>query len=62
MDPREGGLGSLDAGRMRQLKRLGFSDARLAQLTGTDEAAVRALRRAFGVRPVYKRIDSCAGD
>lgn len=57
-----GGLASLDARRMRALKRLGFSDARLAQLTGTDEAAVRALRRAFGVRPVYKRVDSCAGE
>jgi carbamoyl-phosphate synthase large subunit len=56
------GLSALDARRMRELKRMGFSDARLAQLTGTDEAAVRALRRAFGVRPVYKRIDSCAGE
>ncbi|WP_133479561.1 carbamoyl-phosphate synthase large subunit [Cognatilysobacter segetis] len=56
------GLASLDAGRMRALKRMGFSDARLAQVTGTDEGAVRALRRAFGVRPVYKRIDSCAGE
>ena len=45
-----------------QLKRMGFSDARLAQLTGTDETAVRALRRAFGVRPVYKRVDSCAAE
>ncbi|MFZ5657514.1 MAG: carbamoyl-phosphate synthase large subunit [Pseudomonadota bacterium] len=56
------GLSALDARRMRELKRMGFSDARLAQITGTDEAAVRALRRAFGVRPVYKRIDSCAGE
>ncbi|GAB1596033.1 carbamoyl-phosphate synthase large subunit [Lysobacter claricitrinus] len=56
------GLAALDARRMRALKRMGFSDARLAQLTGTDETAVRALRRAFGVRPVYKRIDSCAGE
>ena len=56
------GLAALDAGRMRALKRMGFSDARLAQLTNTDETAVRALRRAFGVRPVYKRIDSCAAE
>jgi carbamoyl-phosphate synthase large subunit len=56
------GLAALDARRIRALKRMGFSDARLAQLTATDEAAVRALRRAFGVRPVYKRIDSCAGE
>lgn len=56
------GLSSFDARRMRALKRMGFSDARLAQLTGTDEGAVRALRRAFGVRPVYKRVDSCAAE
>ena len=58
----DGGLASLDAARMRELKRMGFSDARLAQLTGTDETAVRTLRRAFGVRPVYKRVDSCAAE
>ena len=56
------GLEGLDADRMRVLKRMGFSDARLAQLTGSDEQAVRALRRAFNVRPVYKRVDSCAGE
>src|SRR5688572_19159692 len=56
------GLSALDARRLRQLKRKGFADARLAHLTGTDEAAVRALRRAFGVRPVYKRVDSCAAE
>ncbi len=58
----EAGLSALDPKRMRALKRMGFSDARLAQLTGTDEAAVRTLRRAFGVRPVYKRVDSCAAE
>ena len=56
------GLDSLDAGRLRKLKRNGFSDARLAQLTGTNEAAIRALRRAHKVRPVYKRVDSCAAE
>jgi carbamoyl-phosphate synthase large subunit len=56
------GLGVLDAARMRALKRKGFSDARLASLLGTDEAAVRKLRQAFGVRPVYKRVDSCAAE
>ncbi|KIQ96443.1 carbamoyl-phosphate synthase large subunit [Lysobacter sp. A03] len=61
-DVAEHGLSALDAGRMRELKRMGFSDARLAQLTGTDETAVRSLRRAFGVRPVYKRVDSCAAE
>ncbi len=59
---REGGLHSLDAGRLRELKSLGFSDARLATLAGTDEAALRALRHALGVRPVYKRVDSCAAE
>ncbi|HET6632844.1 MAG TPA: carbamoyl-phosphate synthase large subunit [Rhodanobacteraceae bacterium] len=58
----EQGLASLDAGRMRELKRLGFADARIAALVGTDEAAVRHLRHTLGVRPVYKRVDSCAGE
>jgi carbamoyl-phosphate synthase large subunit len=57
-----GGLAALDAARMRSLKRKGFADARLAELVGTDENAVRALRRAFNVRPVYKRVDSCAAE
>ncbi len=59
---REGGLKALHAARLRELKRLGFSDARLAQLSGTDEAALRVLRHALGVRPVYKRVDSCAAE
>ncbi len=56
------GLDGLDAMRLRALKRKGFSDIRIAQLTGTNESAVRALRKAFGVRPVYKRVDSCAAE
>jgi len=56
------GLAGLDAARMRSLKRKGFSDSRIATLVGTDERAVRALRHAFGVRPVYKRVDSCAAE
>ena len=56
------GISALDALRMRELKRLGFSDARLAELTSTDEAAIRHLRRTLGVRPVYKRVDSCAAE
>ncbi len=56
------GLDGLDAAHLRVLKRMGFSDARIAELTGTNEGAVRALRKAFGVRPVYKRVDSCAGE
>ncbi|HEY9133154.1 MAG TPA: carbamoyl-phosphate synthase large subunit [Dyella sp.] len=56
------GISKLDALRMRELKRMGFSDARLAELIGTDEAAVRHLRHTLGVRPVYKRVDSCAAE
>ncbi|MDW2981672.1 MAG: carbamoyl-phosphate synthase large subunit [Rhodanobacter sp.] len=56
------GIAALDAPRMRALKRMGFSDARLAELTSSDEAAVRHLRRTLGVRPVYKRVDSCAAE
>jgi carbamoyl-phosphate synthase large subunit len=49
------GIDALDKARLRRLKRMGFSDARLAQ-------AVRALRHAHGVRPVFKRVDSCAAE
>jgi carbamoyl-phosphate synthase large subunit len=56
------GLSSLGAARLRKLKRAGFSDARLAQLVGTDEGAVRALRNTHKVKPVYKRVDSCAAE
>ena len=47
---------------MRSLKAMGFSDARLAVLTETSEAEVTAQRRALGVRPVFKRIDTCAAE
>ena len=47
---------------LRRLKALGFSDARLAVLGGTDAGAVEALRKRLGVRAVYKRIDTCAGE
>ncbi len=50
------------AGAFRRLKAMGFSDARLAVLTGRGEAEVRAARRALGVRPVFKRIDTCAAE
>ncbi|MDA0997281.1 MAG: carbamoyl-phosphate synthase large subunit, partial [Proteobacteria bacterium] len=51
-----------EAQAMLRLKKMGFSDARLAELTGGDEDAVSALRRAMGVTPVYKRVDTCAGE
>ncbi|MCB1393145.1 carbamoyl-phosphate synthase large subunit, partial [Nitrobacter sp.] len=47
---------------MCTLKAMGFSDARLAVLSGRTEAEVKALRRTLGVRPVYKRIDTCAAE
>ncbi len=51
-----------DAENMRWLKAMGFSDARLAKLTGLREEDVRAHRWRLGVRPVYKRIDTCAAE
>ena len=48
--------------QMRGLKALGFSDARLAKLTNSTEAAVSAHRKALNVVPVYKRIDTCAAE
>ncbi|HWV97999.1 MAG TPA: carbamoyl-phosphate synthase large subunit, partial [Xanthobacteraceae bacterium] len=47
---------------MRTLKSMGFSDARLAVLANTTEAEVKQLRQSLGVRPVYKRIDTCAAE
>ncbi|SFK02874.1 carbamoyl-phosphate synthase large subunit [Celeribacter neptunius] len=47
---------------LRQLKMMGFSDARLAKLTGRDEANVRRARRNLGVTAVFKRIDTCAAE
>ena len=52
----------LDAARLRVLKRNGFSDRQLAKLTNRSEEDVRAERHAFGVRPVYKRVDTCAAE
>jgi len=50
------------ADRLRGWKRMGFSDRRLATLLGTTEDKVRALRHKLKVRPVYKRVDSCAAE
>ena len=58
---RAGGLPETAEG-FRALKAQGFSDARLAHLARQPEADVRAARRALGVRPVFKRIDTCAGE
>jgi carbamoyl-phosphate synthase large subunit len=56
------GIEALDAARMRALKRKGFADSRLASLTGATEQAVRERRHSQGIRPVYKRVDSCAAE
>jgi carbamoyl-phosphate synthase large subunit len=55
-------LEQIDADTMRQLKQQGFGDLRLATLLKTSEQSVRATRHAFGLRPVYKRVDTCAGE
>ncbi|MBP9063492.1 MAG: carbamoyl-phosphate synthase large subunit, partial [Aquabacterium sp.] len=55
-------LDSLTAAEMRYLKQKGFSDRRLAKLMGTDQHAVRKARHALNVRPVYKRVDTCAAE
>jgi carbamoyl-phosphate synthase large subunit len=55
-------LGDVDAETLLQLKRRGFSDRRLAFLLDTVEAEVRKLRHQFNVRPVYKRVDTCAAE
>ena len=49
-------------GDLRRYKRLGLSDRRIAALTKQSEAEVRAARHAQGVRPVYKRVDTCAAE
>jgi carbamoyl-phosphate synthase large subunit len=55
-------LESLTADHLRTLKRSGFADARLAKLLGIDDESVRAYRHALGVRPVFKRVDTCAAE
>ncbi|MDF2141563.1 carbamoyl-phosphate synthase large subunit [Paenirhodobacter sp. CAU 1674] len=58
---RKSGL-PLDEKGLRALKMMGFTDARLAKLTGRDEAQVRRARRNLGVTAVFKRIDTCAAE
>ncbi|MGN6743003.1 MAG: carbamoyl-phosphate synthase large subunit, partial [Amnibacterium sp.] len=52
----------LDAWLLRAAKEQGFSDAQLAELRGTTEQAIREQRTAAGIRPVYKTVDTCAGE
>ena len=58
----ERGMSGLSTERLRALKRKGFSDSRLAHLVGVVEKAVRQRRHDFGIRPVYKRVDTCAAE
>ena len=53
---------AMDDATLREAKRYGFSDARIARLTGTTEAAVRSRRKKAGIVPVYKRVDTCAAE
>ena len=55
-------LEQIDATEMREIKRMGFSDRRLAHLLKRKEAEVRARRHSFNIRPVYKRVDTCAAE
>ncbi len=55
-------LEDIDVADMRRLKRAGFSDRRLAKLLLVEQDAMRAHRHALGVRPVYKRVDTCAAE
>jgi carbamoyl-phosphate synthase large subunit len=55
-------LASMNEAELRHLKRMGFSDKRLGKLLGTNQHEVRKLRRALKVRPVYKRVDTCAAE
>lgn len=55
-------LSDLDHEELRRLKRKGFSDKRIAQLTKVSEKAVRDYRHTLGILPVYKRVDTCAAE
>jgi carbamoyl-phosphate synthase large subunit len=55
-------LASFDEVELRKLKRKGFSDRRMAHLMKITESEVRAYRHKLNIRPVYKRVDTCAGE
>ncbi|MGL4826691.1 MAG: carbamoyl-phosphate synthase large subunit [Vibrionaceae bacterium] len=59
---KECGLDALSAPLLRRAKKQGFSDQRIARVIGVEEAQIRALRERFDLHPVYKRVDSCAGE
>ncbi len=55
-------LDVVDESSLRAMKRLGFGDAELASLRGCDESEIRVQRHNFGIRPVFKTVDTCAGE
>jgi carbamoyl-phosphate synthase large subunit len=55
-------LDGLSPEELREAKRLGLSDIQIATLTGSTEASVRAVRKALGVKPTFKSVDTCAGE
>ncbi|WP_114907645.1 carbamoyl-phosphate synthase large subunit [Ornithinimicrobium murale] len=57
-----GPMGRATPQLLRRAKRHGFSDAQIAEIVGQPEAVVRGVRQALGVRPVYKTVDTCAGE
>ena len=59
---RQEGLDGLDEARLRLLKRKGFSDARIGELVNQKEDVIRARRIKQGLRPVFKRVDTCAAE
>ncbi len=59
---RQEGLDGLDEARLRLLKRKGFSDARIGELVNQNEDVIRARRIKQGLRPVFKRVDTCAAE
>jgi carbamoyl-phosphate synthase large subunit len=58
----DGGLDQLTPDRLRQLKRAGFGDAEIALALETKEGTIRDLRASHGLKPVYKRVDTCAAE
>ena len=58
----EQGIAGLTDERLLELKRMGFADARLAALAGVDEQGIRQLRARAGIRPAYRRVDTCAAE
>jgi carbamoyl-phosphate synthase large subunit len=57
-----GNISDIEASEMFALKRKGFSDARLGQLLNCNESSVRERRKVLNIKPVYKRVDSCAAE